>query len=160
VEPDARGDRVLYEGDLLAVEVLKHTDQPITISLFDLGLSWRIGQLWPPGRGSDLMTAPQMILGLHAGQPLYSPLHVPPVFPSQRTFGLETFKLFATLQESDFRWLAQDGVTRAIRGDDPLSQLLALASNGRRDTDVAGQPGMADWSTAQVTFALRRGPRP
>jgi len=161
VELDGRGDRVLYEGDIPAVKVIKLVDQPLYVSLFDLGLSWSVGQLWPPGKGSDYMTDDSLTLGLRDGQPFFEPLRTPPAFPSQRTFGLETFKLFATTQESDLRWLTQDCVTRRPLADDPLSQLLALAATGQRDTGLAVvEPGLADWSTAQVTFILRRGPRP
>ena len=77
--------------------------------------------------------------------------------------GVETFKVFITTEQADFRMLEQAAVRggKEVRSDSRgLQRLLATASGGMilRDAMVFGED--TDWTTIETTFRLERKQQP
>lgn len=165
VPPEFDREPIFTEGDLIMLEIANRHDAPIYFSVFDLGLSWRVSLLYPPGLESERLASGQtFVVGLRPpGIPTVQGAAIPSVFPAGRAFGRETFKVLATTRPADFNWLVQPGVEVPVeRADDPLRDLLSLVRSGRtpagltfRGDDFAA-PGSQEWITAQVTFVLKR----
>lgn len=167
VDPPGIHEAVFSEGDRIALEISNHHDQPVYFGVFDLGLSWRIAQLWPPGLESEkLAPGGKFILGLRPpGIAYVGEATIPDVFPQERSFGRETFKLLLTTQPIPLRWFVQPGVKAPVLRGDALTDLLALIRSGappgggRYRGEDFRTPGSENWATRQVTFVLQRKER-
>ena len=91
-------------------------------------------------------------------------LYVPDAFAYDE--GVETFKLLATTQPTDFSWMQQETV-RSIDSSEKsegnergslLQQLFDLVYNGfgTRDAKPTTVPPADEWTTVERTFVLRR----
>ena len=161
VEGDAA---VFAEEERLALEVENRCEEPIYISVLDLGLSGRVSQVYPvPGARKALAAGRTLQVGMRKGEELE--LFMPRTFPFNgdpaTAEGTEHLKLFATTGEADFELLEQGGyraapVTR--RSADPLAELLsaALAENAMRELRPKVHVPDADWTTVMRSFVLRR----
>jgi len=166
VEPEFEGQPIFVEGDRIAMEIINRHEKPIYFSVFDLGLSWRVSLLYPPGQESEKLAAKggYFVVGLRPpGLATLKPLTIPMVFPLERVYGRETLKVLLTTQHADFSWFVQPGVEIPdTRGDDSLTDLLAQIRFGKtgnglafRSDDLAS-PTSQNWLAEQVTFVLRR----
>jgi Caspase domain len=163
-QPVEGEDAVFAEGERLALEVENRFEEPVFISILDLGLSGRVHQVYPVrGAREPLAAGGTLRIGARRGEELE--LFMPRAFPFSgnpaTAEGTEHLKLFATTGEADFELLEQGGfraAPRARRCADPLSELLraALAENAVRD--VRPQPPVpgADWTTVMRSLRLRR----
>ena len=70
--------------------------------------------------------------------------------------GIETVKLFVTMQPTDFSGLEQESL-RTEQTLSPLAALLTSVFNGRTMRDETPVSlGEEDWTTASISFVLRR----
>ena len=159
--PDPASGQIVYEaGDAIAFTITNRHGAPVYISALDFGLTGRIGLIYPPGKPSEPFTVGTPVqIWQRPGERV--PLGMPPDFTGDE--GIETFKLFVTTQPADFSWIAQEGTRAFPPTDSPLAQLFALAYAGSDTRDVvqaAQLPPLADWTTVERSFVLRRGNAP
>jgi hypothetical protein len=160
---------VFDEGAIVRVVIRSTHDAPVFVSLYDFGVSAAIGQIYPARGAQEMLRAHGELmcqaqrLGLPAVYPLAglagtAPSGSPPSDPTRSVEGLETVKLFVTEQATDFSAFAQDSV-RDDAAPSPLATLLSSAFNGRTTRDMSPVPvavGDEDWTTASISFVLRR----
>jgi hypothetical protein len=168
VEPDNQSGEILYEeGDRIAIQITNHFEKPVYISILDFGLTGAISILHPvEGAREQLAPGKSIEVGVRTGDEIE--LYMPDDFPytpdpadSTPTSGRETFKLFATTHEADFRPLIQGGY-RNIQSQKgagtPLGKLLELALTGcgTRDASRNRVPPDEEWTTLERSFILRK----
>jgi hypothetical protein len=145
-----RGIVVFDEGDTLELNIRNDHDQPIHLTVLDLGLTTAIHPLnisspLRPGESASLQASSR----------------IPRDF--SRSSGVETIKVFATGYPMDSRLLFQDG-TRSIGAwgyegsSTELWQLMDMALSGRgtREGRPVQLPPDQEWTTVQRAFELRR----
>lgn len=156
---------LFVEGERVGLSITNHHDQPIYISVLDIGLSWQVSLLYPPGRASERLAPGRTILiGLRPpGIPTLKEAVIPVDFPADQPTGEKTFKVLVTTGPADFTWLVQSGaVVPAFRGDQTLSSLLSLIRSGRPPTSRGfrgedfSSPDSQSWWAGQAVFRLAR----
>lgn len=155
-------DRAVFaEGERLALEVENRSDEPVYISVLDLGLSGRVGQIYPVhGACEPLAAGGTLRIGVRRGEEL--DLYIPQAFPFNgdpaTAEGTEHVKLFATTAEADFELLEQEGYRAVRRSAGPLAELLsaAMAENAMRELRPQARVPDADWTTVTRSFLVRR----
>jgi hypothetical protein len=167
-EPDEASGVIFFEvGDRIGAEIINHHTKPIYVSVLDFGLTNKIGLLHPIAGASELLAPGHAIqIGIREGDNIG--LDFPDNFPfvverkdENVMGGTETLKLFATIHESDFSYLLQEGVREAgpTRGwDKPLLKLLTRAMTGLGQ-DIKQWLGLSPeeaWTTVERSFFLRR----
>ncbi len=157
--PSTEGGLIVFdEGDIIRVVIRSSHDAPVFVSLYDFGLSASIGQIYPARGAQEMLRAHGELacqaqrLGLPAVYPLAGSID-----PARPVEGLESVKLFVTEQAADFSAFAQDGVRSDAVSSSPLAMLLSSAFHGRTTRDMEPVPlGDEDWTTASISFVLRR----
>lgn len=167
--PTEQGGNVVFEeGDRIAFEITNNYEAPIFVSVLDFGITGRIDALHPVRGASEPIEPGKTIqVGMRKGEELE--LFLPDNFPfapdpldNQPPGGIETFKLFATLQEADFSFLSQASVRAAdlTPSSSPsfLESLMSQATAGviTRDVKRKRQEPIEDWTTEIRTFYLKR----
>ncbi len=149
------------EGDSIAFRVTSAHDAPAYVSLLDFGLTGAVTPVFPP-RGAQQSLAPGTsfaIPGPGRGWPLGWPAGFPYVDTADRrreAQGIETVRLFATEQPTDFVVVEQPGM-RSSGGRTPLAALLRHAMHGGAVRGVVMAPEAGDdWTTVSRSFVLRR----
>lgn len=164
-EPVDKGGQVVFEeGERIAFEITNNYSLPVYISILDFGLTGAVSLLYPfQGASERLGPGRSLLVGVRSGEELE--LYLPDDFPyapdpddGDQPGGTETFKLFATSHEADFRPLLQEG----YRGDDrsadtTLQYLLSLALTGQgfREVRRKAQPN-EEWTAKERSLFLRR----
>ncbi|MEZ5463532.1 caspase family protein [Dokdonella sp.] len=145
----------LVAGDSVAFEVINHEDRPVFLSVLDFGLTGRVQLIYPPNKSSELLEAGQM-LRVGCGKRRIQ-LDVPAEVSADS--GQEAFKIFVTLEETDFSWLQQAG-TRSLGGaGSRLRRLFEAACCGPRQRDASFEPEEdenQDWRSIVRSFELHR----
>ncbi|GJG89137.1 hypothetical protein tb265_43180 [Gemmatimonadetes bacterium T265] len=174
------GGRVVYEeGDRVGFRVTNHSDQPVHISLVDVGPSGYIGVLYPPPGAEDAV-GPGVTFDITGRQPerrgwkLVLPAGFPfepGAGPAAVAEGDEVFRLFVTREPVDFSFLTQQGVRGVDRVGDadaarrrPALERLLRAATGAatRDAVEDDDPPPAagdDWTTVDRAVVVRRRSR-
>jgi caspase domain-containing protein len=158
--PDAGGQVVFEDGDAIGFLVTNHHEAPVFFTLLDFGLTGRITVLY--GGNEQLRTGAPFMVG---GSPTAGgfDVWVPDEYPyadnpnGPLAEGSEAVKLFATVSQTDFGYLAQ----RGVRSADALSPLELLwrttaDSPTSRDARPKVRVGNEDWTTVVKTFVVRR----
>jgi hypothetical protein len=112
------------------------TGKDMYFTLFDLSTDGAIQILYPPQGANEL---------LRAGDKITPRL----LFGTTEPLGLETFKIIATTERTDFSFLTQVGVAKGVS---PFEELMDSVL-GRR-SGVVKVAGQDDWTTAQVDFLI------
>jgi hypothetical protein len=150
------GQTVYADGDYLAFAITNHYNAPLFISVLDFGLTGAISLLFPRGQSQEFKPETPVRIGVSDDDK--TELYVPDGVAAEG--GIETLKLFATTQQTDFSWLAQEA-TRSLeggQGSTPLEQLFAFAytGSGSRDPRPVTAPASDAWITLERTFFLKR----
>jgi hypothetical protein len=155
--PTDGGQIVLYAGDIVRILVRSAHNAPVYISLYDFGLSGAISQIYP-AKGAQEQLRANGVLECQA-QRLTFPEPSPESDATSRASaieGIETVKLFVTMQPTDFSGLEQESL-RTEQTLSPLAALLTSVFNGRTMRDETPVSlGEEDWTTASISFVLRR----
>jgi len=148
-------DFVFEEGQNLAFEVVNHEDKNVFVSLLDFGLTGKISLFYPPNTSSE-MIAPGKTLKIGADERKIK-LSVLSEFVGNQ--GTETVKAIITSDESDFRWLQQEGTRSVETKRTSLRQQFEAAYNGpltrNMSFEVAGDSD-EDWKAIARSFDLKR----
>jgi hypothetical protein len=157
---DAGGQVAFEDGEAIGFLVTNHHDAPVFFTLLDFGLTGRITPLY--GGNEQLRTGAPFVVG---GSPASGgfDVWVPDEFPyadnptGSLAEGTETVKLFATVSQTDFGFLAQRGV-RSANALSPLELLWRTAADGptTRDARPKLPVGNEDWTTVVKSFLVRR----
>ncbi|HEV7506951.1 MAG TPA: caspase family protein [Thermoanaerobaculia bacterium] len=162
VEPqrDENGEIFFQENDGLVFAVHNHSNQPVYCYLLDIGLTGRVGLVYPPEGGDKALERNRTLVVGNRGE--IPPFFFPPDFlalpEAVRLRTRETLKLIVTTKPTDFRPLFQTGYRfrGAQRGamasslEDVLVGRLGLASY--RGTTRASSAD--DWTTLEQSFRL------
>lgn len=141
----------LKTGRWICLGVTNHSLQQLHVYVLDLQPGWSIEQIHPK---RELET-------LEGGQQLLLPfkIYLPRAYESQR----ETFKVFATDQPTDFRWLELPPLDRPARvtrsrpeaPNGSLERLFAeIAADGPRTRSPRTQRASWHWTSAQIEFEV------
>jgi Caspase domain len=151
-EPDRDGRVVFRDGERIALRILNKSTKPIYATVLDLGLTYRISQVYPVENSKPAQLVSSLDFGLRPGEEIELEMPEGYALPS----GEEVFKLFATTEPSDFGWLTQ-GAVRGTAGHakSPLDLLMNQAlATGTRDANVRRVPASASWTTVDRAFML------
>lgn len=148
------GDFVFEEGQRLAFEIINHEPNNVYVSLLDFGLTGEISLFFPQGTSSE-MIAPGVSLKIGVEEVIE--LQILDAFTGDQ--GTETVKAIITSDESDFRWMQQQG-TRSIETDhSSLRQQFEAAYNGPKTRHILFRTDTlkdGDWKAISRTFELKR----
>jgi hypothetical protein len=157
--PDVGGQVAFEDGEAIGFLVTNHHDAPVFFTLLDFGLTGRITVLY--GGNEQLSTGAPFVVG---GSPASGGFDVwiPDEFPytdnptGSVAEGTETVKLFATVSQTDFGFLAQRGL-RSADTLSPLELLWRTAADGptTRDARPKLPVGSEDWTTVVRSFVVR-----
>jgi hypothetical protein len=158
------GRPVFAEGERLAFELANRSPVALYFYVLDLGLTGRIGPLFPIAGIDQALPAGRTVrFGTRAEErmELTIPAELPflPGEPRAAAAGQETLKLIATTRQTDFHPLYQPGFRGERRRLDPptaLDRLLGMTA-GAATRDATVQTGIADddWTTLEKSFWLQ-----
>lgn len=150
-------DFVFEEGQNLAFEVINNESKNVFVSLLDFGLTGKISLFYPPKTSSE-MIAPGKTIRIGADNRKIQ-LSVLPEFVGNQ--GTEVVKAMITSDESDFRWLQQEGTRSLDTKRSSLRQQFEAAYNGpptRNMSFVTEEDEDEDWKAIARSFELKRRP--
>ncbi|MFK8016975.1 MAG: caspase family protein [Gammaproteobacteria bacterium] len=152
------GDQVFHPGDRLAFEIINNDDRAVFASVLDFGLTGRVSLLYPPRRAGEMID-PGHTLRIGVRQKIK--LSIPDDMPG--TEGVETYKCLVATDETDFRWLQQDGMRSGDFGPSQLRRQFSAAYHGPTTRDSAIEMDDSDaededveWKSVNRAFILRR----
>jgi hypothetical protein len=153
---------VFEVDERIAIEITNRHTAPVYISVLDFGLTYGISLIHPPNRPGDKFNPLETPVKIGERSEEAIELWIPETF--QQDEGTETFKLFASLQETDFSWLQQEGVRsveefESSKGfNTPLGALFEMAYTGvgLRDARPTRVPQEEEWTTVERRFILRK----
>jgi hypothetical protein len=162
VDPSGVFDSTMRPGDYFSIEVCNYGKLPAVVHILDITSDGAVSQLWPfddvPG-SADPIPPPNPLDDQEAWVPLSYPVgpgqKLPMIYRVGEEEGPEVLKLIAAKEK-----LRLDGMlTRdATKGsDDPLEEMLRLATMGTRQSEPAVRRKDYRWWTDQVSFTVRRG---
>ncbi len=134
-------------GRWICLTVANHSTQALEITVLDLQPGWIIEQIHPTS-GAETLDG-----GLAVRLPFR--IRLPSGVRNRR----KIFKVFATVEPTDFRWLQLPAIgtpqrTRGPQGD-PLEQLFAkIAQDGPRMRGPKTRHASRKWTSAQVEFEM------
>jgi hypothetical protein len=152
------GEIVLNVGDNAVLRIENASTKILNITIFDLQPDWGIRQVYPETADSEI---------LDPGGSIELPMNDVSL-PQGYTEGVDTVKVFATIEATSFRWLELPVLDAPIMRSaaqtrapvSPLEKLMAeFAADGpspklRAFNLVA--PAAATWTTAQLDFGVRQ----
>ncbi len=138
------GQLELDAGNVIQLTITNESTKPVYVYLLDIATDGGVYLRFPSQGAEDSPMAP--------GASIDS-------YPMEITGpkGLNTLKLIATTQPTDFWSLTQTGFRSVPAGgsDSPLGKLLNLAWGGTRDVRVLKPKEPGDWATNMVTFLIQ-----
>ena len=163
-QPLSKTGELLFPGDAVYIQVANKGREPLYVSIFDIGLSGRIGlittsepsgvQLLP---GADYVVGAERPSGRLAGLPLSWPASVPE--EGQHT---ETLVAIVSDRPQDLRALEQRGMRSLQAGHSELQRLLdQIGHGGLRDlpSEATGETDVR-YAVDQITFLVDPSPAP
>ncbi|PHS13268.1 MAG: hypothetical protein COA86_17320 [Kangiella sp.] len=148
-------DFVFEEGQNLAFEVINHEPNNVFVTLLDFGLNGKISLFYPTKTSSELI-APGKTIKIGADERKIK-LSVPSDFVGNQ--GTETVKAIITSEESDFRWLQQEGTRSVGAKRSSLRQQFEAAYDGpptRNMSFETEEDTDEDWKAITRSFELKR----
>lgn len=149
-------DFVFEEGQNLAFEVTNNEPNNIFFSLLDFGLTGKISLFYPRKTSSE-MIAPGITIRIGADERKIK-LSVLDEFVGNK--GTETVKAIITSEESDFRWLQQQGTRSVGMKRSSLRQQFEAAYNGPPTRNMSFETEEddenEDWKAITRSFQLKR----
>lgn len=148
-------DFVFEDGQNLAFEVVNNEANNIFVTLLDFGLNDKISLFYPPKTSSE-MIAPGKTIKIGADKRKIK-LSVPKDFVGNQ--GTETVKAIITSEETDFRWLQQEGTRSLDTNRSLLRQQFEAAYDGpptRNLSFESDEDSDGDWKTINRSFELKR----
>lgn len=167
-QPEKAGGHVVFEeGERMAFRISNQHDAGVYVYPFDFGLTGAVSLINVLGRDEVLAPGNSVDLGIREGQNIE--LSIPSGYPFAGAEhgegvdeGVETLKVFATSEPTDFTFLEQEKV-RSIEPsgadhESALGLLLRTAHRGpaTRDMEVTVKVDEQDWTTVAKPFLLRR----
>lgn len=146
---------VFEEGQNLAFEVTNHEKNNVFFTLLDFGLTGKISLFYPPKTSSE-MIAPGKSIKIGADERKIK-LSVLKEFVGNQ--GTETVKAIITSEESDFRWLQQEGTRSLGMKRSSLRQQFEAAYNGPPTRNMSFESEAdedEDWIALTRSFELKR----
>ena len=157
--PDEKTGQVIFEEEeVFSFEITNNHDKPVFISILDFGVTGSISLLHPYEKASDRYEA-GVTTGIFDREEDAMDLYIPETL--QANEGVETFKLFVTTAETDFSWMAQEGMRSGDIGDrsSPISaieEVFAMAYEGTREARRRKGPKADEWFTIEKEIVLKR----
>ena len=148
-------DFVFEEGQNLAFEVINHEPNNIFVTLLDFGLTGKISLFYPPKTTSE-MIGPGKAIKIGADNRKIK-LSILNDFVGNR--GTETVKAIITSEESDFRWLQQEGTRSVGTNRSSLRQQFEAAYEGPPTRNLSFESETEedeDWKAISRSFELKR----
>lgn len=148
-------DFVFEEGQNLAFEVINHEPNNVFVTLLDFGLTGKISLFYPPKKGSE-MIAPGKAIKIGADNKKIILGILKEFVGNQST---ETVKAIITSEESDFRWLQQEGTRSVGTKRSSLHQQFEAAYNGPPTRNMSFESEadeVEDWKAITRSFELKR----
>lgn len=154
------GKPIFNEADRISCEIINHHDSTIFVSILDFGLTCSVEYL-PSGKNIRMGSGESINIGAHDHETLE--LTFPPGFPyapdqgETYSYGVETFKLFATTFEADFSPLLQPDFQKIASMEKNAEELLdmVLQDSGKHSYIDHKWHG-AEWITIERPFFLKR----
>jgi hypothetical protein len=148
-KPDAGGFPIYRTGERVAFRIRNRHTEPVFVSVLDFGLTYAVTPIYPvPGSNEKHMPNVRLDFGTQEKRGFV--LGVPPGFRDAE--GLETLKLIATTRESDFSWMGQAAVRKALS---PLEELLRRAGWQARG-EAPTVPVAEEWTTVERSFTVKK----
>jgi hypothetical protein len=161
-----------FEDEPLAFRITNKSRIPIYVSILDLGLTKKIGLLYPPGAAGERVGSRQastaqnpnmgiLQVGISANEKIT--LFIPETAlltefsDIDQKGGIEVFKLIATTEQTDFSWLQQDGIaSKPIRSKASLPEklLYRYLTDRKLDERSTEVDKSVDWLTINRGFYL------
>ncbi|MEM7281632.1 MAG: caspase family protein [Pseudomonadota bacterium] len=157
--PDEKTGQVIFEEEeMFSFEITNNHDHPVFVSILDFGVTGSISLLHPYEKASDRYET-GVTTCLFDREEDAMDLYLPETL--QTNEGVETFKLFVTTAETDFSWMAQEGMRSGdLSGRaSPISaieEVFAMAYEGTRETRRRKGPKADEWFTIEKEVVLRR----
>lgn len=152
--PFGRNPAIVH-GEWAFLRIRNDHTQPLNITVLDMQTNWAISQIYPSG-GADFEL-------LEPKQEIMLPLHM--TLPDGYESGVDTIKVFATVETTSFRWLQlpvldQPEIVNNVRGL-PVSELekflLMFSPVGARTRlATVTVSGGNSWTVQQVELKVRR----
>lgn len=148
------GGHAFTVGDRVGFEVVNNEKEPVFVSVLDFGLDGTIDLLYPRKTSSELIEPGRTLkvaMGnrkMRAGLPEnYSHNH-----------GRGALKAFITSEESDFRWLQQEGTRFIGVAKSRLQAQFEAAYNGPKTRKMGFDEEYddEDWKATSRSFEIRR----
>jgi hypothetical protein len=136
----------------------KESRQVLNLTILDLRPDWSVKQIYPSSPGANFIP-----IDPGKEQPFPLQADLPPSYKE----GKDIIKVFATLDQTNFRWLelpsldetlVQRELTRGFSPKNPLEELMAAITNDRtvtRDLNPSAAPSK-EWTTAQIEVHIIR----
>jgi hypothetical protein len=136
----------------------KESRQVLNVTILDLQPDWGVKQIYPSSPGANFIP-------IDPGEEKLFPLQAD--LPSTYKEGKDIIKVFATLDQTNFRWLelpsldeslVQRESTRGFSPKNPLEELIAAITKDRavtRDLNPSAAPSK-EWTTAQIEVHIMR----
>ncbi len=154
----------IEEGTYLGLRITNPHIEPVFLSVLDFGLSGKVIPMFPPPGGIDSL-APGATIDLFVRKGERWTYSLPKVYPyaadgdlAVRNDGVETLKLFATSAPASFEFLEETVGLRAAPPALPsaIERLFRSRMITTRDAEPEQLSPEDDWTTATVSFILRR----
>jgi hypothetical protein len=150
-------DFVFEEGQNLAFEITNHEPHNVFFSLLDFGLTGKISLFYPRKTSSE-MIAPGITIKIGADERKIKLSVLDEFFGNK---GTETVKAIITSEESDFRWLQQEGTRSVGMKRSSLRQQFEAAYNGPPTRNMSfeteeDEDENEDWKAITRSFQLKR----
>jgi predicted phosphodiesterase len=157
------GEIILDDGEIITFRITNTSSQVLNFTVLDLQPDWGITQLYPPDKDSEILDPKASF-----------DLPVKFEMPGGYRDGVDTMKVFATVESTNFRWLELPRLDnppqpRATRSGDlqrgsgnPLQELMAdfaADTPPENRTRASLAFSVAKWATVQVDVRARRRPR-
>jgi predicted phosphodiesterase len=156
------GTVILDDGEQLTLRIKNNTaSQALNITVLDLQPDWGITKLFPPDADSMLLDP--------KGEPIEMTLNFE--LPKGYKEGIDTIKVFATIDNTSFNWLELPALDKPIvtkaagakrAGLNALEQLMAdfaaeKPPENQKRASLASV-SVAQWTTVQLDVNIRRRP--
>jgi hypothetical protein len=152
--------KIANVGQKLLLRIKNNTDKVLNFTVFDLQPDWGVSQIYPTILDGDFIP-------IDANREEYFPLDVG--LPPNYTDGKDILKVFATVDQTSFRWLelpaldqpaSSKQVTRGgeVQPSNPLEQLMAEMMKDMPSTRSLNpyQFPSKDWTSVQIEVNIQK----
>lgn len=145
----------INDGDKITLKIKNKSPYPINITIINLQSDWGISQTWPMDSDSFITLEPEDDENF--------PMEM--YLPEKYIEGIETLKIFATKEPTNFHWLAMSPLdcpasekhSKRNKPTTPLEKLIYLinTSENRKRSFSITPPLDSTWATKQIDFFIK-----